>query len=379
MSRLHFALMSLVLGLTAQPLFATTYYVAPPLANPCTSAKGGFEVFPSIQYAVTHVPEGSTINICPGTYYEQVTISQPLTLQGISGNNNSSQVIIAMPPDGLTTTSSLKFGTIAAQVEVTKGPVNITGVTVDGTASSSNCPNGFYVGIFYSGDTNADASGASGVVNGVETRYQSCGSADWGLGILAEYGEQGDGKKSFTIENSNIHDQTNSGIFAYGSGLIVSIKNNNVASTTPNSEATGIVVLGTTGSVSNNNVDSFQTGVYVDAEVDVSDNTVGNSSLDGIDVFEAGATVTSNRIWNSSRQGIGLSTGGATIKNNIINSTFIPNNPFLYPIGIEFGCNTNTVSENIINGAYTGIDSVPAAFNGVNTFYNVPTVRTGGC
>jgi hypothetical protein len=166
MSRLHFALMSLVLGLTAQPLFATTYYVAPPLANPCTSAKGGFEVFPSIQYAVTHVPEGSTINICPGTYYEQVTISQPLTLQGISGNNNSSQVIIAMPPDGLTTTSSLKFGTIAAQVEVTKGPVNITGVTVDGTASSSNCPNGFYVGIFYSGDTNADASGASGVVNG---------------------------------------------------------------------------------------------------------------------------------------------------------------------------------------------------------------------
>ena len=119
--------------------------------------------------------------------------------------------------------------------------------------------------------------------------------------------------------------------------------------------------------------------MYVDAEVDVSDNTVGNSSSDGIDVFEAGATVTSNRIWNSSRVGIGLPTGGATIKNNIINSTFIPNNPFLYPIGIEFGCNTNTVSENIINGAYTGIDSVPAAFNGVNSVYNVTTVRTGGC
>ncbi len=378
MRRWHFALLSLALVLAGEPVFATTYYVTPPLANPCTSAKGGFEVFPSIQYAVTHVPEGSTINICPGTYYEQVTISQPLTLQGISGNNNSSQVIIAMPPDGLTTTSSLQFGTIAAQVEVTKGPVNITGITVDGTASSSNCPNGFYVGIFYSGDTNADASGASGVVNGVEIRYQSCGNADWGLGIMAEYGEQGDGKKSFTIENSNIHDQTNSGILAHGSGLIVSIKNNNVASTTPYSEATGIVVLSATGSVSNNNVDSFQTGVYVDAEVDVSGNTVGNSSLDGIDVLEAGATVTSNRIWNSSRAGISLSTGG-TIENNIITNTVIPSFPFLYPIGIEFACSTNTVSENIINGAYTGIDSVPAAFNGVNTVYNVTTLRTGGC
>ncbi len=339
MRRLHFALLSLVLVLAAQPLFATTYYVTPPLAPACTSAKGGFVIFPSIQYAVTHVPEGSTINICAGTYYEQVTISQPLTLQGVS-YNNSSQVIIAMPPGGLTTTSSLYFGTISAQVEVTKGPVNITGITVDGTASSSNCPNGFYVGIFYSGDTAADASGASGLVNGVETRYQSCGSADWGVGILAEYGEQGDGKRSFTIENSNIHDQTNVGIFAYGSGLIVSIKNNNVKSTTPNSEATGIGVVGTTGSVSSNNVDSLYYGMDVSAEVDVSGNTVGNS-FDGIDVSEAGATVTSNRIWNSGRQGIGLYTRGATVKNNNITNTVIPSSPFFTQSGSSL-CATRT-------------------------------------
>jgi parallel beta-helix repeat protein/putative cofactor-binding repeat protein len=359
MRRLHFALLSLVLVLVAQPLFATTYYVTPPLANPCTSAKGGFEVFPSIQYAVTHVPEGSTINICPGTYYEQVTISQPLTLRGVS-YGNSSKAVIVVPPGGLTTTPSLFAGTVAAQVEVTAEDVNITDITVDGTASSSNCPSDIiYVGIFYS-------SGSSGTVNEVETRYQNCFFVPTGIGILAENGELG---RSVTIENSNIHDYSADGIFAYGADgadYTVSIKNNYVYGSEGN---VSIGQLASAGDVSDNTVTGAETGIYVDADVVVSDNTVTNSTSVGIDV-EAKATVTSNRISNS-EGGIGLSTGGATIKDNTIQSST--------GVGIEFGCYTNTVSGNTINGAATGINDVPTAFNGVNTFHNVSTVRTSGC
>jgi len=45
------------------------------------------------------------------------------------------------------------------------------------------------------------------------------------------------------------------------------------------------------------------------------------------------------------------------------------------PVGINFGRHTNTVSGNTINGDATGIESVQAAFKGVNAFYGVPTIN----
>jgi hypothetical protein len=108
MRRLHFALLFFVLVLAAQSQ-AEVYYVQSGGGiglPPCTSLKGGYFIFPSIQYAVNHVPAGATINVCPGTYYEQVTISQPLTLKAVTFNN-SPQVVIAVPSDGLAPTSSL--------------------------------------------------------------------------------------------------------------------------------------------------------------------------------------------------------------------------------------------------------------------------------
>jgi hypothetical protein len=383
MRRLHFALLSLVLVLAAQPLLATTYYVTPPLGYPCTSEKGGFVVFPSIQYAVTHVPKDSTINICSGTYYEQVTISQPLTLRGVS-YNNSSQVIIAMPPGALTTTPSLLFGTVAAQVEVTAEAVNITGITLDGTASSSNCPSVDTVGIFYS-------SGSSGTVNGVQARYQNCGfaiSTFRGVGILAE----GQGSShSITIKNSYIHDNGECGIAAYGASLTASMEDNDVEDDTE-----AIVQQAADGSVSGNTVIASSAGILVYAGV-VSDNTVGGVNAvtpgggtitytedDGIDVYAA-ATVMSNHISNSSCRGIRLLTGGATVTSNIITSNNLINTCYGVPeapVGIDFGCYTNTVSGNTINGTATGIELVPTTFKGVNAFYSVPTINYeggGGC
>jgi hypothetical protein len=368
MRRFHFALSLFVLVLAAQPLVAATYYVG-------TCKKGAYS---SISAAVEGVPAGSTIDVCPGTYAEQVTISQALTLQGIF-DDNSAQAIIAIPRSGLTTTSSLILGTVAAQVEVTAGPVNITGITVDGTASSSNCPSTFYIGVFYS-------SGSSGTVNQVEAHHQNCN--DSGFGILAENGAGS--SQSVTIENSNINDN-NAGIYAYNnqapSTLTAWIKRNYVASS-----GVALEVAGTAGSVADNNVASPYIGVFaasasspvlgnkviggydailVVEAVDVSDNTVSNASHNGVLVEASGSSITSNHISNSGSNGINLQTGGVTVKSNIITKV---------PIGIEFACNTdNTVSGNTINGAVIGTDMVPAAFSGVNTFYNVHKVRTGGC
>jgi hypothetical protein len=169
MRRLHFALLFLVLVLAAQPLVAVTYYVTHQPTLLCTSSKSPYSIFITIQEAVTQVPAGSTINVCPGTYPEQVVISQPVTLRGVSYGGQS-QVVIAMPSTPLAQTSSIYFSSVssvAAQVQVTAGPVNISNITVDGTAESSNCPSdSYYFGIFYS-------SGSSGTVDEVEARNQN--------------------------------------------------------------------------------------------------------------------------------------------------------------------------------------------------------------
>jgi hypothetical protein len=366
MRRFHFALLSLVLAVAAQPLVAATYYV------------GGCKIgaFGSISAAVAGVPAGSTIDVCPGTYAEQVVISKALTLQGIF-SNNSSQAVITVPSGGLATTSSLVFGTGAAQVEVTSGPVTITNITVDGTASS-NCPSGAYVGIFY-------ASGSSGTVNEVETRNQNCNGE--GLGIVAENGAGA--TQSVTIENSNINNNTYAGIFACSnqtpSTLTASIKSNYVAgggsgivtycnvggSVSGNIVAAsgyGVWAVSPSSLVSKNTVTGGIVGIEVDGAATVSGNTINGAQFGGIFVYAAG-TVTSNNISNSGSYGIDFGLNGATIKTNIITQT---------PVGIEFNCNTGTVSGNTINGATTGIDTVPAAFTGINKFYNVGTVRTGG-
>jgi parallel beta-helix repeat protein len=375
MRRFQPVLAFLIVVLGAQSVVASTYYVG--------SCKKG--AFSSIQTAVSTVPAGSIIDVCPGTYPEQVTISQNLTLRGIS-DGNSSQVIIAAPSAGLTTTTSIIFGTIAPQVEVMAGPVKITGITVDG---STSCPatGVHYAAIFYS-------SGSSGTVSEVETRNQDCNLQ--GLGILAENGAGA--SQTVTIVNCNIYNNDIFGIYAYSSQepstLTTSIKSSSVASF-----GESIFLNGTgAGSVSGNSMASAYGGVHVKstsnwlvtgntvtlaqagyaievsaASAVISGNTVNNLYYNGTGISlgttAAGSSVISNHISYST---VGISAGGATIKNNLITNAS--------SVGIELGCSKDdTVSGNIINGAPIGLDMVPAEFNGMNHFYNVATDTTGGC
>jgi hypothetical protein len=355
MRPIQFALLSVVLVLSAQSVMAGTAYVG--------GCKHG--AFKTIQTAVDTVPAGTIIDVCPGTYAEQIVLHKALTLRSISFSN-SSQAIISVPSGGLTTTSSLATGTVAAQVEVTTGPVNITGITVDGTATSSNCPGSDYVGIFYS-------SGSSGTVNEVETRNQNCGGGLGGIGIIVENGAGN--AQSVTIENSDVNSFSKVGIWACSNQtpttLTALIRSNYIAGGFAGVETECNAGVSTNaGSVSGNNITAFSAiGVFNDsASSAISGNTITGGFF-GIEV-EHPTAVTANQISNSSFAGISLDVAGASVKTNTITQA---------PIGIEFNCKSGTVSGNIINGAATGIDTVPAAFTGVNKFYNVATVRVGGC
>lgn len=373
MRRFQFFVFASLVLFAGRPLLATTYYVG--------SCHGGAYV--TISAAIAAVPAGSTIDVCPGSYPEQVVIDKELTLHGLN-NSNSSQAIITIPVTGLVETSSIYFGSLAAQVEVTTGPVTITNITVDGTAGS-NCPSSYYVGIFYAG-------GSSGTVGAVETRNQNCNSS--GYGVEAENGA-GVAKK-VTIQNSNIHDSSQSVIVTWNdqspSTLTASIENNYLASSTPYSAP--LVGVGNTvaGTISGNTIvpssvqeaiETFSSlttisantfvggsgGVGAFAATTISGNTFINAGT-AIQLGHAG-TITSNRIFNSTGYGISFAHKGVTVENNtIVHST---------PAGIDFECLTGTVTGNIIDGSPIGIDNVPGAFTGSNTFQNVAKVRNGGC
>src|SRR5580700_7386605 len=74
--------------------------------------------YSTIQAAVTAATPGSTVNICPGTYPEQVLITKNLHLVGVASGTKHSAVVTS-PAGGLVMNGSDIFGNpVAAQIFV---------------------------------------------------------------------------------------------------------------------------------------------------------------------------------------------------------------------------------------------------------------------
>jgi hypothetical protein len=300
--------------------------------------------YSTISAAVAAVPSGSIVEVCPGTYAEQVTISKPLTLEGIT-SENSAQAVIAIPSGGLAGSG------LVAQVTVTAGPVNITNITVDGTNNNLN-GNPTLAGIYYS-------PGSSGTIKFVTTQFQL--NEGNGLGIL------GNGE-SLTIENCSIHDFDFAGIEVSDSAPST-VNQNYVNVVSATGLVTGIIVENTASLIGNtisgpgNSVDSQ--GIVVDSESATITNNTFTNWLYGI-VDYGGAKYTSNTIRNTG-VGILLGSTGATVDSNVITQAVYD--------GIEFGCNTNSVKGNTLNNMAIGIEGIPASVTSTNTYYNVQEIR----
>jgi len=310
--------------------------------------------YPTISAAVAAVPPGSTVLVCPGTYGEQITISQPLTLEGVS-SANSSDVIIAVPASGLNVITDSYGQTIATQVAVTAGPVNISNITVDGTGANVGGYPTFLDGILYE-------SGSSGTISRVTIRNLSDSGA--ATGIYAE--NSNPTEESVTIENSSFHDIDNSAVI-----VLTNSPPTLNATVTGNTMESSINVqwLGPSGNLTGNVIRGGLIGIYLSiSTANVSGNVVTDSSEFGIWApFQGGVSATSNKISNSGT-GINFTQPGDTFTSNVITQS---------QVGIEFNCIPATVSGNTINEAGVGIDGVPASFTGTNGFVSVGTVRNG--
>jgi hypothetical protein len=318
--------------------------------------------FSTIQAAVSAVPPGSTVLVCPGVYPEQVTISRPLTLQGIA-DSNLDQIVITVPGTGLANVMSVFGELVATQVLVLNAsPVNITNIAVDGTGGDQACATSgiWLAGIFY-------GSGSSGEVSRVRASGQLDGGC--GVGIWAENGVSSN--QYVTVQGSSVHDVDGFGISVGSSGttstLSVTVRDNVVF---PNiASAAGIVLNSVNGEITDNDVSNALFGLFASAPgARISSNNVTSTNY-GV-VLIASGTVRSNDISNSSVDGVVLSAPGATVESNRI--------MFTASVGIEFDCFAGTVAHNTINDATIGLADVPASFNGPNTFANTATAISLG-
>lgn len=353
MCRLKLSFVIVASLLAVSPAMAATFAVG--------SCKPKSPSFATISAAVSSVPPGSTILVCPGTYAEQVTIMQPVNLAGVA-DSNQILAVITVPSTGLTANAVSGFGeSIAAQILVqSAGPVNITDIAVDGSGGDLGCAGSTWIaGIFY-------APGSSGQVNHAKVSNQT--DAGCGVGLWAE---NSDGANKFvTFQNSSVHGQDGFGIFTTGTGstptLFPSIRGNVVSLATG---LIGIAVDNVTGTVSGNNVSNALFGIVNTAPgVSIAFNTVSQTNA-GI-ALEGGGTVANNTVYDSS---VGLwffSDGGVAQLNRLTSTTMS---------GVEFNCSAAIVANNTINDAAVGLNNAPLGFTGNNSFNNTATIKGGSC
>jgi len=399
---LFFCIASAVLPALSGRALAATLYVGTCHANSYTT----------IQAAVTAASSGATIEVCPGTYPEQVLITQSLTLTGIQGTSNG-LVQIVPPAGGLAANGFDIFANpVAAQVFVQgAGYVKINHFVVDATGNNlAGCGGPTLEGIYYQNSSGEIKNNT--VSNQFQTNFAADGGCQNGLAINVESLTSSNAVK---ISGNSVRAYQKNGITATGAGTglntlgpVVTITENAIVglaatamnwpggaaengiqvgfgatgsitgnavedniwwsdtSSDPGDAASGILVYASAGvNVIQNRVASSQFGITVDSDplygtadgTTITDNkVVGTQIFDAIDLCSNTNVVTSNLVFNSTESGIHIDDScGGTGNNNTVT-----------------GNEVHDSCAGILLGTGTGNTNIP------NTFYTVANTTLGG-
>lgn len=368
---------------------ASSVVVTPPSTTACKNLAS----YPTISQAVSSVPAGSLIYICPGTYAEQVVITKKLTLEGVAANGSmgaaamgSNNPVIVSPAGGVLVNSNDLFNypsgqPTAAQILVqtpsndlaTPIVVNISNITVNGSNNGLNSCATDLVGIYY--------QNASGTLNHVATRYQELPPADFGcqdgLAIYAQSGYGTGGTATVTIENSSVHDYDKNGITADGSGTIATITGNYVVGigATPLIGQNGIQMsFGAGGKIQNNTVTD---DVYVNPSDCYPDNCY---TATGILLYDSGGTsgshvtVSGNTVSNTQEAIVTYADSSGTADYNDVTSNKVTTNAAIVVTGatylldgIDLCSDHNTATSNtVFNSSGSGVHLDSFCYSGAS-------------
>src|SRR5271156_3638965 len=190
--------------------------VVDPNTPPCVATFSAH--YTTIQAAVNAAPSGATIEVCPGTYAEQVTISAPLTLKGVTNPAANTGAAVVTIPSGT-------FSGAFTQILIQATGVTLLNIGVDGTNTLSSCDFGpTLTGIQF-------AAGSSGTLKEVALRnhYISNGSGgDWGYRIPVS----ANGATSVTVMASSVRNFDSEGLDLAATST-VTVKTTTVAPINP--------------------------------------------------------------------------------------------------------------------------------------------------
>jgi parallel beta-helix repeat protein len=393
MSKTAFMLMIAAIVLLSLQGMATATTVA------VGTCKPNLVSFTTIQAAVNQSPANTVIDICPGSYPEQVSITKNLTLTGVRSGTEDSAIVVAPSGGIVQNATDLADGSaIAAQIFVQGAAhVNVSDLTIDGNNNQIAGCSPDLVGVYY--------QNASGTMNYLVARNQALSAAlngcQSGEGIFVESGYGTGGSATVTVESSSVHSYQKNGITADGSATVATISSNYVVGQGPTTGAAenGIQVSdGATGTIAGNRVvdDVYSPGtagasgilIYDSGSLSISSNTVSNTQF-GIVVYSDGTlpaddnTITGNRVSATHLDdGIDLCSNGNVAHSNFVFSSDgagIHIDSTCMESGAPTGNNTtvtgNAISEacaGVLLGNGTGNTSTP------NTLANVTnTVQTG--
>jgi hypothetical protein len=361
-SRLALLMAAILLSLSSSA-FSSTVQVGNCLSLPS---------YPTISQAVSSVPAGSTIKICPNNYAEQVVINKNLTLIGVSANglsgtnaSGANDPTIVSPANGVeANTADLGPGNepTAAQVLVAAPSnatsaivVSISNITVDGSNNQLSGCGTDLVGIYY--------QNASGTLDHVTTRFQELDTADFGcqdgLAIYAQAGYGSTLASTVTIENNNVHDYDKNGITVDGDEVIATVTANYVVGigATPLIAQNGIQVSdGAVGKVTSNTVTD---------DVYVSPDGGPYYSASGILIYDSSGTkstpisISMNTVSNTQGAIVTYGDSNGNADYNSVTSNKITTSPAAGPYfidGIDLCSNNNTATSNtVFNSSGSGV------------------------
>jgi hypothetical protein len=295
--------------------------------------------YSSVQTAIDEAPESATIEICPGTYSEQLTIEKAVKLYGSSA---SSPATIALPPAPEVSTSSCEAGeeNFDEVVICTPATVTIKGLTIEAKQETGSCAGGLN-GILVLGGGTLDATKDT-VVGATNVPLNGC---QRGLGILV--GDSDSEPGTAVLKSVNVSGYQKNGITAVGHGTTLTVTGSTVtgAGPTPEIAQNGIQIsFGAVGTVkktvvSGNECDvascglegeqatgvlfygekagsSLQTSTVSSNDDGVYNHWESNSVPTAPEVTVSKDTLTDNRY-----EGVALDTGDALIDNDTINGT----------------------------------------------------------
>jgi nitrous oxidase accessory protein NosD len=331
--------------------------------------------FAKIQDAVNAASAGDSIQICPGTYIEQVSITKPLQL---NGNNGA----IIRPNNIVANSTGLASGQPIAAIILVQDTTGVTirNVIVDGVDNGiSECAPDL-IGVFY--------RNASGELSHVAVRDVKLNSTlngcQSGSAVLVQ---SSNGVTSVVaIEESSIHDYQKNGITANEVGTQVTIEGNVVTGLGPTTGAAqnGIQVgFGAAGSIRHNTVANhiwlpcvslescdFKSDdilVFQSNGVSVHHNAIGVSQT-GIAIVGDQGQIFDNDVFDSQIfDGVELIGNENTAERNHITHSD--------QAGVLIAGNENIVRQNTINESALGVLKVAGSVGNVianNSYFNSP-------